>query len=201
VPDNAAGLIEQVEYEGPTTEQQVTDRALFDLKQARLRSTRYALEAPAEAIVCRRGSLSAVQHDVLTDRAGAARLYDWELDALGRVTALHLDASVPVSSDAGLEGAADVSAIDDVTDSGARTGVVIRRTDGTRTVHEITGQGDLSRLELAAPVDRAGIDQGGLVVVGALGSEMKRGLVTGISYAEGLTHTINFVDEAQELFE
>ncbi len=201
VPADASGLIEQVEYEGPTTEQQVTDRAMFDLKQARLRSTRYALEAPAEAIVCRRGSLIAVQHDVLTDRAGAARLIDWELNDLGRVTALHLDASVPVRSEAGFEGAADVSAIDDVTDSGARTGVVIRRTDGTRTVHEITGQGDLSRLELAAPVDRTGIDQGCLVVVGALGSEMMRGLVTGISYAEGLTHTINFVDEAQELFE
>ena len=64
------GVLQQVDIEGLVHEDDIRARALYDLGQPVYRGTYYTLNAPAEAIICRRGSLVAVQHDLI-ERHGA----------------------------------------------------------------------------------------------------------------------------------
>lgn len=68
--------MEQVTYEGLVAETKIRRRARFDLLQGQYRTTFYEFEAPAEAIVCRRGSLIAVNHDTLIKQSGWARILE-----------------------------------------------------------------------------------------------------------------------------
>ncbi len=77
-------VLEQVTYEGPVTEAEVIARATYDQEQSRYRSTFYSLDAPVEAIVARRGDLVGVQHDLLSQFAGSARIVNWTLNGSGQ---------------------------------------------------------------------------------------------------------------------
>ena len=85
------GRLEQVTYEGLVTEAEVRAKALYDQAQTDLRDVFYTLDAPAEAIVCRRGSLVGVQHDSLEVQSGSGRVIDITFDGSGNITALVLD--------------------------------------------------------------------------------------------------------------
>lgn len=79
---------EQVSFDGFVSEAKIIKRASFDLAQAEHRATFYSWTSPAEAIVCRRGSLVAVVHDILTRHYGYALLLrrGYELFAAGKLT-------------------------------------------------------------------------------------------------------------------
>ena len=202
VPATAkGGLLEQVTYEGLTTSAEATKRALFDLAQARARSKFHAATAPAEAIVCRRGDLVGVWHDMLTGRHGSARVADFDLDGSGAVTAIHLDDSVPVYSEPDFLSVTDLAAEPDFLRIGLVSGAAIRRSDGSVTVHAITGTtGDATTLTLASAASAADLDPENLVVVGPLGREYRRMIVFAAMPKEDLTADLTFVDEAPELF-
>ena len=89
------GLYETIAYDGLVNQGKVLARAKFDLDQANLRSTFYSFDTDIENIVCRRGSLVAIQHDVLTSRAGDARVKT-VLTSGPNVTGLILDAEISV---------------------------------------------------------------------------------------------------------
>lgn len=189
------GRLEQVTYEGLTTEAEVRARAVYDLAQLEQRSVFYTHTAPAEAIVCRRGSLIGVQHDSLEIHSGSARVIDLILDGAGDVTALRLDGAVPVRITTDLLSVSDLFAVPDLLALGARTGAVVRRAGGA-TIHELTGaDGDSDTLTFAAAIDPTGIKIGTLVSVGPLNREVKRLIVSEIYPEEDLTATITAVDE------
>lgn len=204
---NDTGLLEQVTYEGLVTEAEVTAKARYDQAQARLRSTYYTLDAPAEAIVCRRGSLVGVTHHSLTAQAGSARLVGAELDGAGMVTALHVDGDMPMLSQPDMLATADLLAVPDLLLVGAETGVAIRRPGGV-TVHPVMAGGAASgRIELAAPIAATGIvdadgniAQGLLIAVGPLGEEYLRLIVFQVTPRPGLEASLTLVDEAPELW-
>lgn len=110
----ASRLLEQVSYDGIDTEAAARARARFDLRQLEQRAIYYTFDAPAEAIVCRRGSLVGVQHHSLD-----------EVTASGRVVAvdgltLRLDQVVPGGSGRGVairQGGVGVAGIADGDDS------------------------------------------------------------------------------------
>lgn len=192
------GRLEQITYEGLVTEAEVVARARYDQRQTDLRNTFYAIEAPAEAIVCRRGSLVGVQHDMLTERAGAARVIGVERDAAGLVTALRLDQPVPVLSEPGPLDVADMLAVDDVLALGTETGAAIRRRGAASTTHRLAvASGSTDRIVLAMPADPTGVADDVLVAVGPLGSELRRLIVWEIAPRSDLTFTLTMVDEAQ----
>ena len=87
-----ARLLEQVRYEGITTLAAARERAQFDLAQSSARAVSYSFEAPAEAIVCRRGSLIGIQHYSLDSASASGRVV--AVDGL----ALQLDEVVPGGS-------------------------------------------------------------------------------------------------------
>src|SRR5690606_5007743 len=100
-------------------------RAEYDQMQAQLRSTFYTFDAAAESILCRRGDLIAVQHDMLMSRAGSARVLGVETDGSGSVTALHLDGVVEVSDAPDMLDTPDLLEEPDVLEMGAETGLAI----------------------------------------------------------------------------
>ncbi len=196
---SARGVLEQTDYEGVVTETEVRRRALYDLAQPQARGTFYNLTAPAEAIVCRRGSLVAVQHDLIERHGGTGRVGTIWLDDADQVAALDLDAAVPVITRPSWAAIADLSAVPDMSLIGASSAAMIRRANGTATVHPITGDGDSQTITFAAPISPAGIEDGCLVSVGLAGRETLRCKVFDIEPREDLTAALTLVDEANEV--
>lgn len=190
------GRLEQVTYEGLTTEAEARARAEYDLAQMELRSVFHSLEAPAEAIICRRGDLVGVQHDSLEEHSGSGRVIDITFDGLGNITALRLDAQMPVRNGGDLLAVADMLAEPDLLSIGASTGAMIRRAAGV-TVHAVSNAtGAHDRMTFSPAIDPAGIALGTLVAVGPLSREVLRLKVFGVDPQPDLTATLTFVDEA-----
>lgn len=191
-----SGRLEQVTYEGLVTEAEVTAKALYDQAQTDLRDVFYTLDAPAEAIVCRRGSLVGVMHDSLEVQSGTARVLDVEFDSAGSVTALLLDGAVPVQNGTELLSVTDVLAEPDMLSIGGRTGCVIRRA-GSVTTHAVSNaSGTTDRLTFAPAISATGIDIGTLIATGPLTRELLRLIVFAIEPRADLTATLTMVDEA-----
>ena len=205
--------LEQVTYEGMPELAHNRRRAEFDLKQASLRSTIYSLTAPAESIVCRRGSLVGVNHDVLHNQAGFGRATSAQTSG-GNVTGITLDSDVPVWDETDMHGLADMHVATDMHTIGRTTGVAIRGTDGVTTVHLLsnaTGETNVLTFDATVsddtwaggPFDGGAISKigvGCLCVVGNFGSEFKRMVVSEITPGADLTATLTLLDEAPDLF-
>lgn len=190
------GRLEQVTYEGLVTEAEVTARAVYDQAQATQRSVFYSLQAPAEAIVCRRGSLVGVQHDSLDSQTGSGRVIDVGIDGSGNVTSITLDASVPILNEPDMLSVANMLTVSDLLAVGARTAAVIRR-DGSRTIHAVSNAtGETDTLTFSPAISAAGLSEGALVATGNLGSETLRLIVFSIAPNDELTATLTLVDEA-----
>lgn len=193
------GVLEQADYEGLVHEDDVRRRALYDLDQPVYRGTFYTLTAPAEAIVCRRGSLVAVQHDLIERHGGTARAATvWFTDD-DMVAALDLDCEVPLVSRASWAAIADLSTVEDMSLIGASSAAMIRRATGLTTVHPILGDGPADHIVFAAPIPAGGIEDGILVSVGLHGRETLRCKVFDIEPRENLTAALTLVDEANEV--
>lgn len=208
-----ATRLEQVSYQGITREAKAIERALFDLAQGRLRSVIYSMVTPIESIVCRRGSLVGVNHDILLSQHGSARIYSIGLNG-GNVETLTLDSDVQVYNEIDMLSVTDVLAVDDMHEVGLQTAVAIRQTDGTFTVHPVSNStGETDELTLTTPVANDTtdggpfddvtiplIDEGCLIVVGNLGKEYKRLIVTEIAPQNEHIAALTMVDEAPELW-
>lgn len=194
---NDSARLEQVTVEGLVHEAEVIARGIYDLETLDLRSVFYTLDAPAEAIICRRGDLVGVQHDALEIHSGSARVIDMTLNGSGDITSLKLDTTVPLRVAAtDFLGSADILAEPDVLALGSQTGVMIRRA-GSITVHTLSGStGETDTLTFPSPISPTGIGLGALVSVGPLSSEVRRLIVKDIEPGEDLTATIVMVDEA-----
>ena len=196
----ASRLVEQIRMEGLVTEARVRARASFDLAQLRARATVTKWVTSINAIRCRRGSLVAVQHPILTRRTGAARIRAVLRDASGLVARIQLDAAVPVVNDADLRAVADLRTVADMRDLGGQTGVAIVGPDGETRVYGLadpSGMTDLLTLVSPAPAEEIG--EGCGVPVGPLGTEYHRLIVTDIRWGRRMEATISAVDEAPDL--
>ena len=108
---------------------------------------------------------------------------------------------MPVYSEADFLSVTDLAAEPDFHRIGLVSGAAIRRSDGSVTVHAITGTtGDATTLTLASAASAADLDPENLVVVGPLGREYRRMIVFAAMPKEDLTADLTFVDEAPELF-
>lgn len=205
--------IEDVSYDGIVAEDRATVRAKFDLQQAIDRSTFYYLDAPAEYLVCRKGDLVGINHDVIMRHCGDGRILALTVSG-GNITHIDLDSEIEVLGDPDMLTIPDMLKVDDMLTAGLQTGIAIRRTDGTVSTHAIAnGPGYWSRIELSTPIAVATtsiltpagyrtfnmIEEGALVIAGVLGSEYKRCLVSNIEMGKDMTATLTLVDEAPNL--
>jgi len=209
----ADGRLEQANYEGLIERDKVEQRGAFDLAQAQLRGTFYSWESPAEAIVCRRGSLVAVQSDVLTRFAGHARIVKTFVSG-GNITAIQIDADLVMKNSGGVETIAEVSTVEEVADVGLTMACAIRRVTGETTIHalqNVEGMSDV--LTFTSPIandttsggprDPATIPEitsGCLVTIGPLGQEYRRMIISQMIPGQDMTFQMTAVDEAPELW-
>jgi len=195
---NDSGRMEQVTYEGLVTEAEVTARAEYDQDQAQLRNTFYSCDVSAEVLMCRQGDLVGVQHDVLTEWSGSARIMAIETDTGGDVTAITLDTVVPVADYPFLDDIPNIVTFDNLALAGLKSGAAIRRSSGV-TLHQISGSTGAT-IEFSPPLDPAGIYEDALVAIGPLGAEYLRLVVASVRPKPNFEATITFVDEAPELW-
>lgn len=199
-----AGRMEQITLEGLVHEADAVARARYDQSQAQLRSTFYSGEVSAEVVLCRRGDLVAVQHDVLTEWAGAARIASIETDTSGDVVSITLDTEVPVAAYDFLNEIDELDEEDDLSLAGLQSGAAIRRRDGV-TTHQIDSATGAT-LTFSPAISPDGLFDGdenaldALVAVGPLGSETLRLIVFGVTPRENFGATITMVDEAPQLW-
>ncbi|OFX06357.1 MAG: hypothetical protein A3E78_11710 [Alphaproteobacteria bacterium RIFCSPHIGHO2_12_FULL_63_12] len=193
-------VLEAIEYRQITDETLATMRARLDLRQAELRNVFHTIETDVESVLCRRGDLIGLQHDVLDRRAGFARIAE-VTTAAGLVTGLTLNNAIPVTTETDyLNDVVDVPSVPDLTDLGVRTGVVIRLDDGYGTVitKEIsTVSGTTDTIAFATPFAApSGLSEGCWLASGKLESEFRRMIVKDVLPSRELGATIVMVDEA-----
>jgi hypothetical protein len=194
-----SGIFEQVEYEGFVHESDVRARAKYDLDQTLLRSTYYSFEAPAEAVVARRGSLVAVEHDTLGQASASATIATVWLNPAGLASEIDLDTPVPLLTRPGFAAITNFGAVADVSLIGATSAVMIRRTTGDITVHPVTGDGTVTTLTFAAPVSAAGLEEDVLVTVGRPDRHYLRAIVYDMMPREDYRVQMTLIDEAPEI--
>ena len=194
------GVLQQVDIEGLVHEDDIRARALYDLGQPVYRGTYYTLNAPAEAIICRRGSLVAVQHDLIERHGGTARVATVYLDADDMVTALDLDCEVPLVTRPSWDAIPDLGAVEDMSLIGASSAALIQGTDGGEAIHALTGDGLADHITFASPIPADGIEEGILIAVGLKGRETLRCKVFHIEPRQDLKAALTLVDEANEVF-
>lgn len=193
-------ILEAIQYAQITSESLARQRARLDLRQAELRGTIHTIQTDIESIICRRGDLIGLQHDVITRRAGFARISAIATSG-GLVTGLTLDQEVPLVNESdNLNDVADVTLVADITNLGASSGAAIRLNDGLGTIitKTLTGStGDTATLTFAPPFTLpSGLEVGCVVVTGLLGSEYARMIVKDVLPDSQLGATLVLVDEA-----
>jgi len=210
------GKLEGVYYGGLDDETQVVTRARFDLAQAEKRATFYSWEAPAEAIVCRRGSLVAIEHDTLARHTGRARIKEVLIDpATNLITGVRLDSVAPILNTPDMHAVTDMHAVVDMHTVGIRTAVAVRRTNGWITTHLTSSSSDeetdlvtfaspLADLyapgSVFDPTEIPEISAGCLVIVGDHDRVYKRVIVSEMQPTTDLIYKMVAVDEAPELW-
>lgn len=194
----SGGRLEEIRYDGPTTELDAVLRALYDQQQVIDRFTFYHGTVDAEMLVCRRGDLVLVQHDTLDQFAGFSRILS--LDSTDDVvSAIRLDGTVsPIDKFFEEPGDFFTTPTDFFTDD---AGVCIRRKDGTTVSFQAQVAGDGFILIPNTPVSAESLERECLVQTGRLLSANRRMLVYDIKPKADLTADITFVDEAPQLWQ
>lgn len=208
-----ATRLEQIQYDGLVTEGDVAARAAFDLAQTRSRFTFYNCTTDLESLVSQRGDLVAVQHDILMEQAGFARITSVQTSG-STITGVTLDGTVPVSTYGDIFSTGDLFAVSSVFLLGTSTGLAIRLRGGSGfLVKEIVAASndDVTVVSFKTPFADPGttvvdgvpvnkLDPGCQCSSGPLGTEYRRLLVFSVVPQPDMTAQMTFVDEAPELW-
>lgn len=209
--------LESISYVGLVYTAKVRKRGLFDFAQVKYRPVFYSLNTNIDSIMCRRGDLVGVQHDVIDDYAGFGYVKSFVTNGSNQITSMTLDSEVRVVTGVDMHAVTDMHAVADMHNIGRRSGIAIQHTDGTITTHEVTAptadyDGMLSTLTLVTPMsaplsatvasfEATDYERASHVVSGAFSNEYLRVKVYAISPEQDFKATVTFVDEAPEIWQ
>lgn len=175
-------LFEEAEFPGVTDPAVIHRFARFRLAEVQLRPEVYEFKVDWEHLVCRRGDLIRMQHDVPLWGASTGRIKSRE-EADGAVVAVTLDETI-------------------LFDPGRQYVARIRHPDGHQQLKQLANIGELTaRLEFDFPVplaDAPGI--GDLVAVGITQLETVELLVKSITPEADLSATLTCVDYSPAIY-
>jgi hypothetical protein len=200
--------IEVVEYQGLTEEAAVVARAEYDLLQMDVRSVFWSFRAFVESIMCRRGDLIGVNHDVLDEMYAAARVDDVIVEG-GNILGVVLDSEVPVFNETPWEDILVFEDEEDVELIGKASAISIRQSDGMHSQHVIagaTGERSTIMFETPAPLEadpddgKSVVRRDSLVTIGQPGEVFMRLIVKQVTYDKNNMGSIVAVPEAPELW-
>jgi hypothetical protein len=201
-------LIEEIRYEGIVLEEAATKRGLFDLLQGELRSSFWNFNAPAEALRVERGDLILVNNPIFSNFMSSSRISSIEV-INGMVVSISLDSPMITCFYSDMIELNDMFTVSDMTNVGIKTGVSIRQTDGTISVHEVSmpaGVANRTKIVLSSPVPLTivdgipNIEAGCLVSSGPWGEISRRLIVVEIESNDDVTFNLTCVPEAPELW-
>ena len=176
-----ARLFESLSLPGVTSAEIAHKHARFHLAQLKLRPEKYTLNADVEHLVCTRGDLVKVTHDVPMWGLGSARI-----NARVSNTVLKLDEGFGMKA-------------------GKQYTLRIRNADGsstTRTVAQVSADGYYDTLTLTASLESASIgEEGSLVLFGELGEESVDLIVQSIEPAEHMSARITLADYSPAIYD
>lgn len=175
-----ATLFEGLSLPGVTDRDIVFKHARFHLAQIILRPETYTLNADIENLVCSRGDLVKVTHDVPMWGLGSGRISEY-------VDSTHLVLDEPVSMEAGVQYT-----------------IRVRLEDGssiTRTVVAKPVDGVYSDIALTAGVNSTQGKAGNLFMFGALNEESVDCVVLGIEPANNMSARLTLVDYSPAVYD
>jgi len=187
------GLMEQVRYEGVTTEAAAIARAEYDMAQLEKRATFFSFDTGFDALSCRRGSLVGVVNDAVARNVGYGRVLE------GYPGGVVLDADIPCSNEPDVYAVTDMYAVADIWALGERTEAQIRYPDGdVVSVPLSNATGETDTLQFAETIDR--VPEGALIATRVLVSEYRRMIVFDMNFKGDNAASMRLVDEAPEIF-
>lgn len=175
-----ATLFEGLQLPGVTTKDEIFKHARFHLAQIRLRPESYVLNADFEHLICTRGDLVRVTHDVPMWGLGTGRIKN-------RVspTVFELTETVPMQA-------------------GQSYTVRIRSKDGqsiTRTVAAVLADGEYRQITVTASTTEAQVSADDLYMFGALKEESVELIVNAIEPAANMTAQLHLVDYSPAVYD
>ena len=194
--------LEEYPVNGITNSLKVEDRALFDLGQAKRRSTYYYGTIEMESLWCRRGDLVGVQYDIIDRFSGSSTIEAVLKNGSDEITGLLLESGIKVNVNP-----------DGEPNPGVNTGLAIQMTDGTVTVKRLTGTGtNMREVTFETPFADPGtvvvwgenkplIRMGCQVVSGRVNQEYRKLVLASIRPGKDFKADITLVDHASELFQ
>jgi sulfur carrier protein ThiS len=174
-----ATLFEALALPGVTTKDQIFKHARFHFAQLKLRPETYSLNVDMEHLICNRGDLVRVQHDVP----------EWGLQS-GRIktrtsaTVLELDEAVPMVA-------------------GTSYTIRIRLENGTsvtKTVSAVANDGMYNSITLTTSASETQGAAGNLFMFGSLNSETVQLIVQAIEPMDNLTAKLTLVDYSPDVY-
>jgi hypothetical protein len=182
--EESATLFEELQLLGVTSPAQAWAEGRYHLVSLRLRPDLWEISTDVEHLVCRRGDLVRVSHDVVSVGLGWGRISAVTADEDGTVTAFELDALVKMVD-------------------GTDYGVMIRLPDNRSISRQVvTEAGETQALTLSTSIPGADApDVGDLVLFGELGSETVDMLVKSIVKVDrDLNATLELVAQAPDIY-
>lgn len=178
--DANATILEGLTLPGVTTTDAIYKHARFHLAQIKLRPETYTLNADIEHLICTRGDLVKVSHDVPLWGIGSGRISSQITS-----TQLKLDEAMPMVA-------------------GTQYTIRIRLENGTsvtRTVAAKALDGYYDTIDVTASLTATEAAQGNLFMFGSLSSETVDLIVQSIEPSENMTARLTLVDYAPAVYD
>lgn len=179
----SAETAENIDVWGITDPDQIWRHGRYLIASKKLRPEVYTLETDVENIVCTRGDLVRVSHDVPLFGIAAGRIKAVALDVGGNATSIVVDEALAM-------------------EAGKNYGVRIRRSDGSQVSADlVTAAGEQTSVTFAAPIAPANVPAAGdLFSFGESGLETVEMLIVGMEMQKDLGARIIIVDYAPGVF-
>lgn len=174
---------ETLELPGVTSGEEAHKHGRYHLAVGKLRPEVHELNTDIEHLVCTRGDLVLVTHDVTQWGLNSARIVGLQLDTAGNLRGLVLDERI-------------------VMDAGESYAVRVRLDDGTSWVRNVvTEVGEHTKIMLVEPVsaNEHRPKRGDLVMFGVVGEETRELIVRTIAMDQDLSARLTLVDHAPQV--
>lgn len=197
-----AVIFEALDYDGIVDTGKVTDRAIFDFRVLNERASTYSLQTDIETLVCRRGDVIGINHDVIDIHMYYARVKSVQISG-PNVTGITLDTEVGIDGGGNLFTASNLFTLTSLFITGRKIGSAIRLQTGALLTKEVNADPlETATLVFTTPFTDTGVVIPGLlVVIGTQATEFGRYLVFGIEYGGDFVANLTVVDEAPSIHE
>ena len=175
-----ATMFESLAFPGVTTKDQIFKHARFHFAQLKLRPETYTINADLEHLICTRGDLVKVTHDIPMWGLGTGRIKDY-VDS----NTLELDEAMPM-------------------DAGVQYTIRIRLEDGTSVTRTVAAKGTdgyYTTIDLTSTLTSTQGKAGNLFMFGSLSEETVTLLVQSIEPSDNMSARITLVDYSPAIYD